>query len=324
MGWRGAVRSIGAAMRAAERESVRQQKTQMKEAIASDAAAAVEALETFQQSLISIHTKLADPIDWRVMAAGLKPAEPQISDSHVRDAKRALDAFKPGVLDVFQGGSKRRRLRLENDLEEAPAKDRADFETAKGAYAAALREWESDTNLARRLLAGEPEATKSVLEEMQAALQEDGYVGSHVAYHIEANYLHATATAHGADVIPDYRRKQLASGRLSQTRKPIGEFNELYQDYIASVALKVAGDLFRILPRDEVYVTCETEMLNPKIGHKENTPILSVHFVRATFDRLNLQKIDPSDAIVANFRHAMSFKRAQGFSRIEPLAPLAA
>lgn len=323
MGWRAAVRSIGAAMRAAERESLRQQKAQMKEAIASDAAAAVQALESFQTSLISIHTKLADPIDWSAMASKPRPSEPALSSDHTASARLALDRFKPGLFDVFRGGSARVRRRLEDALASAPSKDRAVFDGAAPEHAAALGEWESDTDQARRLIAGDPEATKTVIAEMQAALEGEGYIGSHIAYHIEPAYLHATPHVHGSDVIPDYRRKQLASGRLSQTKKPVGEFNELYQDYVASVALKVAGDLFRVLPRDEIYVTCETAMVNPRTGHKEATPILSAQFVRKTFEQLNLERIDPSDAI-ANFRHAMSFKRAHGFAPIEPLRSIAA
>lgn len=99
---------------------------------------------------------------------------------------------------------------------------------------------------------------------------------------------------------------------------PIGDFNELYQDYVASVALKVAGDIFHILPVEEVFVTCVTSMLNTKTGHKEMTPILSVQAVKETFKRLNLEHLDPSDSL-ANFNHAMNFKRTKGFQFGEPL-----
>lgn len=322
MGWRGAVRSIGAAVRAAERDAIRRQKAELKAAIATDAADAVAALEHFQQSLVSIHTKLADPIDWSAMAAAPKPVEPRLSDEHARNARNALANFQPSIFDIFKGGSKKLRAQLEAAVARAPAEDQVAFEVARQAYVDALREWEADTALARNLIAGDVAATKSVLEEMQAGLQGDGYIGTRITYHIERGYLLATPVVHGVDVIPAYRRKQLASGRLSQTKRPIGEFNELYQDYVASVALKVAGDVFRILPIAEVYVTCETEMLNPSTGLMENTPILSVQFVRPTFERLNLTQIDPSNALI-NFRHAMAFKRAQGMSRIEPLVPAA-
>lgn len=103
---------------------------------------------------------------------------------------------------------------------------------------------------------------------------------------------------------------------------PVGEFNELYQDYVASVALRVAGDLLNVLPLKEVYVTCVAQMLDSQTGHQELTPILSVQFVRETFLRLNLKHIDPSDSI-QNFRHEMKFSRTKGFAPVAQLIEFA-
>lgn len=102
---------------------------------------------------------------------------------------------------------------------------------------------------------------------------------------------------------------------------PVGERQELYQDYVCSVALKVAGDLFSVLSRDEIFVTCAASMLDSATGHMADTPILSVQFVRPTFNSLKLSAIDPSDSML-NFNHQMEFKRTKGFQRIEPLRPL--
>lgn len=318
MGWRGAIRSIGAAVRAAEREALRQQRIQLREDTAAESAGAVAALEDFQRNLITVHTKLADPIDWRLMATSRRPAEPAPDGARERETQASLAAFRPSFFDVFRGGSEKVRERLEAAVISARSKDEEEFEAARSSYAAALADWEADVALAKRLLDGNAATIKSVLEEMQAAMQGDGYVGSHVTYDIEPGFVHARPSVHGVDVIPAYRRKQLASGRLSQTKRPVGEFNELYQDYVCSVALKVGGDLFRILPLSEVYVTCQANMVNPRNGHMEEAPILSVHFVRSTYESLSLATVDPSEAM-RNFRHAMAFKKAQGFSRVEPL-----
>jgi hypothetical protein len=102
---------------------------------------------------------------------------------------------------------------------------------------------------------------------------------------------------------------------------PIGRFNELYQDYVAGVAFKIATDFFKILPLDEVYVTCSATMLNTQTGYQESTPILSVRFISETMNSLNLTKIDPSDAL-ARFQHSMQFKKQTGFQRILPLKPV--
>lgn len=147
----------------------------------------------------------------------------------------------------------------------------------------------------------------------------DDLIGSSVVFEIGEGFLHALPEVHSSDIVPSVRRKQLASGRLSESKMPAGQFNELYQDYVASVALRIAGDLFHIVPLDEIYVTCKAEMLNSSTGHQEMTPVLSVMFLRETMKRLNLKSIDPSD-LLQNFKHVMKFKKTKGFEQIEPLA----
>lgn len=319
MGWRGTVRSLGAALRATEREQQRYQKAELKKAITDDSAAAVAAWEGHLDRIASVHTSLASAVDWRSMASASPPPEPKLNDAIERKARLEQEAYRPQLLDIFRGGSKKIRRELERNVAAGPDADLEVFRQAKAAHSEAMKEWANDRNLASRLLDGDPNAIKSVLEEMQADIRGDGFVGKHIDYHIEPNYLHATVHVHDVDIVPAFRRKQLASGRLSETKMPVGELNERYQDYVASAALKVAGDLLQILPIDSAYVTCEVEMVSPQTGHKEPTPILSVQFVRQTFQSLRLAHVDPSDAM-QNFRHAMSFKRNQGFSKITPLS----
>lgn len=77
-------------------------------------------------------------------------------------------------------------------------------------------------------------------------------------------------------------------------------------------------ELLAILPDDLVIVTAIDNVLNSSTGHMEDQPILSVAFSRATVDRLNMESIDPSDAM-KNFVHTMSFKKGVGFSGVSAL-----
>ena len=180
-------------------------------------------------------------------------------------------------------------------------------------------DWENETGLAKRLLTGDILAAQEVLQELQELVDQD-LIGDEIRFQITEEFIHAILSVHNDDIIPKVRKKLRASGTLSETKMPVGEFNELYQDYVASVALKVAGDLFHILPNDIVHVTCVVSMLNTKTGHMESTPILSTQFMRKTFKDLNLEAVDPSDSM-NNFVHKMNFKRTKGFSAIEPLLP---
>lgn len=320
MGWKGTLRTLSAAARAAERDAQRRHKQALKEQIIEESATAVDDWENYVNDLVSIHTDMNDMIDWHAIAAKVCPEKPQMKSDYQKKSEVALATFKPSIFHFFKGGSKKLCQRLKDALKEAPERDRIDYDARKAKYADDVSEWEADTNLARRLVAGEDEAIKEVIEEMQLLTKEE-LIGSRVDFSISEGTVHAQPEVHGDDIIPNFRRKQLASGKLSETKMPAGQFNELYQDYVASVALKIAGDLFHILPLDEIFVTCSTRMLNPQSGHQELTPILSAQIIRETFMKLNLNNVDPSDSM-ANFNHTMNFKKTKGFAPVDPIRPL--
>lgn len=317
MGWKGTLRTINAAANKVAREAERQHKQDVKNQIASEAANSVSAWEKYLDDLLSVHTDLAERIDWQAMLDAPAPREPSIHPQNLIRAENELAAFRPKRFDFFRGkGAKRRKL-LEDKIPAAKELDEEVRKKAAAGHAAKLVEWNNDKLLAQRLLTGESSAIEEVVAEMQT-FTKSKLVGSAIEFAISDNFVHAKPQVHSDEIVPKFRRKQLASGKLSETKMPTSAFNDLYQDYVSSVALKVAGDLFQILPLEEVFVTCEAEMLNSTTGHKEATPILSVQFVRPTFDQLKLARLDPSDAM-ANFNHAMKFSRTKGFSAISPL-----
>lgn len=320
MGWKGTLRSISASMRAAERESQRRHKQAVKANISATAADAVQELEDYLESIVSIHVRDSEPIDWLKIANTPRPLVPQLTQAKQDEAVSALANFKPSLLDRLSGGTAKRIEKLQLRRDEAAAQDRQEHERAVARHQSELAEWETDTSLARRLASGETAALKEVIEEMQT-LTSDTLIGTRIDFEIDENFVHAMPEVHTDEIVPRTRRKQLSSGSLSETDMPAAQFNELYQDYVSSVALRVAGDMFSLTPLPEVYVTCFSKMLNPTTGHQENMPVLSVHFVRETFLGLKLARIDPSDSL-RNFRHQMVFKRSKGFSAVEPIAAL--
>ncbi len=317
MGWKGTVRSMSAAMRAAERNAERRRKQYAKEQMISEASDAVSEWQSGIHELVSLHTDPADEIDWSRELTKPEPSEPQRFTAHEAQAQHRVDVFKPRFWDFLFGGSDKRLANLEEAVLCGRAQDDEDYRAAVERYRTQLADWRADTDLARRLLAGEVSARKEVIEEMQSLSGED-LIGTQISFSISDDFLHVRPHVHGDEIVPKVRRKQTQSGRLSESKMPVGEFNELYQDYVCSAALRVAGDMFALLPLDEVYVTCVANMLNTKTGHQENTPILSVRFVRETFRRLDRRHVDPSDSM-RNFIHEMDFKRTRGFSGITPL-----
>jgi hypothetical protein len=320
MGWRGTLRSLGAAARQAERENQRRRKIAIKQQMVAEAASAVADWESYTENLSRVSIGAAVSIDWKALAASNAPAVPTLKTTQHDAAQQILDGYNPSFLDIFYGGSERRRKKLEEAVRKGTDADNAEFASEEARYREQFAEWDEDVSTAKLVLKGDIPTYKKIIATSQA-LSKDGLVGRSVKYLFADEFFHAVLAVHSSDIIPKVRRKQLESGRLSETKMPVTQFNSLYQSYVAGAAFKVASDIFRILPLDEFFVTCVANMLNTKTGHQEESPILSVQYVRVTFARLDLANVNPIDAL-SNFKHAMKFKQTTGFAPITPLTQI--
>lgn len=96
---------------------------------------------------------------------------------------------------------------------------------------------------------------------------------------------------------------------LKQARSlPKEQYNDLWQDYVCGCSIRIARDMFALLPLRHVIVD----------AHDGNREILSVDFKRRSFERLNFESLDASDTVQA-FDHRMSFSLQKGFQPIVPL-----
>ena len=108
------------------------------------------------------------------------------------------------------------------------------------------------------------------------------------------------------------------SNKVSIKPMPKNRFYEIYQDYVCGCSLRVARELFALLPIEMVTVNAVGSLLNKQTGHLEDTPILSVAIPRKTLDMLNFENLDPSDSL-NNFVHNMDFKSGKGFGPVKVL-----
>ncbi|WP_298463901.1 DUF4236 domain-containing protein [uncultured Mitsuokella sp.] len=99
---------------------------------------------------------------------------------------------------------------------------------------------------------------------------------------------------------------------LRQARSlPRETYNDLLQDYVCGCAIRIARDMFALLPIRSLIVDAWDH-------HDE---ILSVDFGRRPFLQLDFANLDPSDTI-EQFEHRMDFEASNGFSAIVPIDDL--
>ena len=94
----------------------------------------------------------------------------------------------------------------------------------------------------------------------------------------------------------------------AKNKMNFSEYNSLLQDFVCSVVIRIARDMFALLP---VKNTIIHAVLDDKT-------ILSVDFDRNNLSKVKFGYIDPSDTLQL-FRNNMSFSEISGFDRVQQL-----
>lgn len=327
MGWKGSVRSFGAAVRAGERDAkrkqrelARQQNQYEKMQELEQAAYEVDVYENHIDVIQSIHKECNPVVDWNRIALSKQPIEPQKSIAKENMARLKLHKYKPGLIDRLFNRQEKKRLLLQQDIELAIDTDESDYKKIISSWEKEVQEWRESIDIAEALLKGEAKAKIEAIDNLKP-FSEISNLGSSLSIAVHDNgLLKATINIHGTEIVPSESKSLLKSGKLSIKKMPKGKFNEIYQDYVCSCVLRIANELFSALPDQLVIVTAVDKLLNSKTGHLEEAPILSVAISRSTIISFNLETIDPSDSM-SNFIHNMSFKKTNGFERVERIVP---
>ena len=322
MGWKGTLRSVQAVARQVERDAQqrqreleRQRKQLEKMQELERAAYEVQLYENQIDLLLTVHKKCSDIWDWEAIRSSGPPISPSMSRTHEEAAQAELDGFKPGVFGHLRRRTESKSDELVRAVEEARRADDDEYQEALQAYEREYTEWETTRELAGRILAGSAEAYLDAIRQI-GLFSDISELGSTIEFQAESSSLvEATLHVNSEQVIPSEVKSLLKSGKLSVKQMPKGRFYELYQDYVCGCVLRVARELFALLPIAMTIINANGNILNTKAGYMEEQPILSVVIPRQTLEELNFEMLDPSDSM-SNFVHRMTFTKTKGFSAV--------
>jgi hypothetical protein len=325
MGWKGTIRSINAANRKYEREAQRrrrelerQQKQLEKMQEIERAAYEVNVYENYIDLLISVHKECGDVWNWREIKSSKPPMKPEKSHQNEKLAQAKLDQFRAGFFDKILKRVDSKRDTLTQDIENARKKDEKENQEKLQAYEQEYNDWVTLHELSDKILSGDIKAYLDAIKQTDP-FKDISELGSAIEFKpIDSSLLEASIYVNSEDVVPSDIKSQLKSGKLSVKKMPKGKYYELYQDYICSCVLRVAREIFALLPVEMVIVNCIGNLLNSQTGHMEEKTIFSVAIPQKTLEGFNFEMLDPSDSM-NNFVHRMTFKKTTGFCAVEPL-----
>lgn len=265
-------------------------------------------VELFQNQLElvkSIHKECDDYIDWRGIINCPAPFQTGEIGPKEREAQYKLDHYKPTFFERLFRKDQKRIAKLSTELEHAKIEDESDY-----------KEWEELVHLAKRILNGDIDSYFEVIEEMDP-LGDLGEFGSGFEFSTESpTVLEVEFDVHSKDVIPQEEKSLTKTGKVSTKQMTKTRYYDLQQDYVCSCTIRIARDLFALLPIQNIIIHAYDGQLNTETGHEERLLILSINIDRDTLDTLNFDRIDCSDAM-NNFTHQMKFRKTKGFAPVE-------
>jgi hypothetical protein len=320
-----ALRSMAAAARRAERESIRRQREyarQMKQFAKQQeiecATLEVEEYENRVTLLKSMHQDCSDTWNWKKVNDSPAPEKPTKQNKYERIAVENLNKYEPSIFDKLFRKVDKKISAFKEQITISKNKDEVEYKNNLIKYEAEYKEWTEIRGLSTKILAGDITAYKEAIEQV-SPFSEISEIGSSIEFKISnRDLINITFNVNTSEVIPSEEKTQLKSGKLSVKEMSKAKFYELYQDYVCSCVLRVAREIFALLPLEKAIITAVAELLNTKTGYLETQPILSVLIPKATLERLNFNSIDPSDSM-RNFKCNMSFKKNAGFDIVDKI-----
>lgn len=317
MGTKGTLAAIWAAERRRQREVQkrlreleRQAKARAKLSAIEQARLEVETYENRIELLRSVHKEQSEAWDWPAVAASLPPPPPQKHSYHEQRANQRFAVLPTEKKEAAQ-----------SMLEQARLQDEQDFQAAMQSYSEQMTELEKLKNMARRILAGEYKAYTEALVEFNPFVDISD-LGSSINFTVHnAKLVECVLKVSGKQIIPAEVKTLTASEKVSVKPMPKGLFHGIYLDYLCGCVLRVAREVFALLPVDTVLVTAAADSLDSRTGQTGEQPVLSVAMPRADFTLLIFDRLNPSDAMDI-FQFRGDFKASRKSEAFQPITPL--
>ncbi len=262
--------------------------------------------ENYCALIKSVHKECDNDIDWKGAAEAPPPFVKGQPGPREKEAQKALDEYKPGLAGKLFGDAKARE-KLDSALEEAKKEDAREF-----------AEWQEGYKLAQRIMDGDIDAYLEAIAEANPFEDLVEYGSGFEFGTDDPSVMEVEFAVKSDEVVPKTQVTVLKSGKLSEKELTKTAYYDLEQDYVCSCAVRLAREIFAILPVGGVIVHAVDTVLDTSTGNDVETTILSVLFEREKFETANFDRIDPSD-FVNSFTCNMKFTKTAGFKPVKRL-----
>ncbi len=267
---------------------------------------AVEQYERYIEAITHVHRDCDMAMNWNVIAKKETAACTGGKGPRELKAQQEYDSYRPSLAEqIVKKLETEHRQKLLDAIEEAK---RLDAEEANDMGAS--------KEFAQRILDGDLDAYCEAIEN-SGMLAELAELGSDFEFGTDdPSRMDIEFVIKAEEVVPDTQVSLTKAGKLSEKALSKTAYFDLVQDYVCSCSIRLAREIFAVLPVDTVIVHACDAVLDTATGHDTEATVLSVKFERNRFLDINFERIDASD-FVGSFTHNMKFAKTTGFKPVE-------
>ena len=290
---------------------LREQRKKDKEDAIANNHVVIEKFNNAVKDLVTLHCICREEIDWKSISE-TKLTEPKREKMLEKTAQNRLNRYRPNKFLKTVGIDKIVLLYLKKKVDHAKKKDEETYRKAMKEYQEEIEYLTKVQPIAARIMNGDTSSYTEVIDDF-GDFRNIPLIGKDITFKVlNEKAIQSDLTSIGEDKIPTESARVLKSGKISTRKLTKTKFYELYQDHICSSALRVARELFAILPINYVIVNVYDNVLNTSTGQLNSEVILSVKIPRSSLNSLNFELLDPSDSL-KNFMHEINFSKTKGF-----------
>lgn len=265
----------------------------------------VEEFNDFVNDIRSLHKECATRINWIHLRDCPEPFSKNHAGPNERQAQEIIDNTKPSVFDkILKSTYEKKMEKLYEDLYEAKY---ADIDL--------YNRWKTQKDIATKVLNHDVDGYFEAIQEFlpfDSILDygSDFDVGTDDPEIIEVEF-HAKTSK----VVPNHVLSLTQTGKLSTKTMTKTMHYDIAQDYICSCTLRVAREVFALLPVDKVVIHAVDTVID-KFDDDQEATVLSVLIHRDELERISFDEIDPSDTL-ERMHCNMNMKKTQGMKPVE-------
>lgn len=268
----------------------------------------VEQFNSFIETITSFHKNCDYSMDWDKIRKEPPPFNLEKKGPNEIEALESLNNYKPNLIEkIFKNVNKKKIDKLKNNLELSKTKDMELY-----------RNWEKQNIQAQSILEGNLTTYTNILNDMDFLNNLSEFVPKFDFQFSNKDEMIIEYNLNIDNVVPEKYATLTKTGKLSIRKYTKTDYYEIIQQYVSSLAIRIARNIFGLLPIKTVIINTKNNILDTSIGEIKNITILSVKIDRNTLNGLNFDLINPFDAM-SNFEHNVRFLKTKGFQPVEKI-----